>query len=212
MEQPVHDLRSHVPAEAPNTTRRTGILIGVGILHFGLVWALVVGLASGLIEKLPEEIKAEVVKPTEDKKPPPPPPPDLAKPPPPFVPPPEINIASEAPATNAITAVQATQPTPAAPPVAAPTPPKAIGRTHNCDTYYPDLSLRLNEQGTVVVQYQVGVDGTISNVSVRTSSGSDRLDQAAVSCVSSRFRSEPATQGGKPVAVTTASQILFKFK
>src|SRR5512140_2796150 len=130
MEQPVHDLRSHVPAEAPNTTRSTGILIGVGILHFGLVWALVVGLASGLIEKLPEEIKAEVVKPTEDKKPPPPPPPDLAKPPPPFVPPPEITIAPEAPATTAITAVQAKQPTPATPPPI--TSPASIGTPHNC--------------------------------------------------------------------------------
>ena len=212
MEQPVHDLRSHVPAEAPNTTRRTGILIGVGVLHVGLIWALVVGLASGLIQKLPEELKAEVVKPTEDKKPPPPPPPDLAKPPPPFVPPPEINIATDAPVTNAITAVQSVQPTAPAPVVAAPTPPKAVGRTHNCDSYYPDLSRRLNEQGTVIVQYVVGVDGSISNVAVRTTSGSDRLDQAAVSCVSSRFRSEPATQGGKPVAVTTASAIQFKFK
>jgi protein TonB len=212
MEQPVHDLRSHVPAEAPNTTRRTGILIGVGVLHVGLIWALVVGLASGLIQKLPEELKAEVVKPTVDKKPPPPPPPDLAKPPPPFVPPPEINIATDAPVTNAITAVQSVQPTPPAPVVAAPTPPKAIGRTHNCDPYYPDLSKRLSEQGTVVVQYVVGVDGSISNVAVKTTSGSDRLDQAAVSCVQTRFKSEPATQGGKPVAVTTASAIQFKLK
>ena len=46
MEQPVHDLRSHVPAEAPNTTRRTGILVGVGVLHIGLIWALIAGLAD----------------------------------------------------------------------------------------------------------------------------------------------------------------------
>jgi protein TonB len=212
MEQPTHDLRAHAPAEAPNTTRRTAILIGVGILHVGLIWALIVGLASGLIEKLPDELKAEVVQPKDEVKPPPPPPPDLAKPPPPFVPPPELNIANDAPATNAITAVQAVQPTPPAPVQAAPTPPRPVGRTHNCDSYYPDLSRRLNEQGVVVVQYEVGADGTISNVTVRTTSGSDRLDQAAVSCVSSRFRSEPATQGGKPVAVTTASAIQFKFK
>src|SRR5215831_16231848 len=134
MDQPVHDLRSHVPTAAENTSRRTIILIGVGILHVGLIWALIAGLASGLIEKLPEELKAEVVQPKEDVKPPPPPPPDLAKPPPPFVPPPEINIAADAPVTNAITAVQAVTPTPPTPAPPAPTltPSKAVGRTHDC--------------------------------------------------------------------------------
>jgi protein TonB len=186
-------------------------LIGVGVLHVGLIWALVVGLASGLIQKLPEELKAEVVKPTEEKKPPPPPPPDLAHPPPPFVPAPEITIAPDAAPSTAIAAVQSTQPTAPAP-VVAPTPPKAVGRTHNCDSYYPDVSRRLNEQGTTVVQYVVGVDGSITNVAVRTSSGSERLDEAAVSCVQTKFRSEPATQGGKPVSVTTATAVQFKFK
>ncbi len=148
MEQPTHDLRAHAPSVAANTGRRTAILIGVGILHVGLVWALIAGLAAGLIDKLPEELKAEVVQPKDEVKPPPPPPPDLAKPPPPFVPPPEINIAADTPITNAIVAVQATTPVP--PPVVsapAPTPSKAVGRTHDCATYYPDLSRRLNEIG-----------------------------------------------------------------
>src|ERR1700761_6584512 len=133
MEQPTHDLRAHAPGLRQNSGRRTAILIGVGILHVGLVWALIAGLASGLIEKLPEEIKAEVVKPKDDVKPPPPPPPDMAKPPPPFVPPPEINIAADT-NTTAIQAVQNTVPTPPAPPpqpaAPAPTQLSAITRTH----------------------------------------------------------------------------------
>ena len=200
MEQPVHDLRSHIPAEAPNPARRTGILVGVGILHVGLIWALVVGLASGLIEKLPEELKAEVVQPKDEVKPPPPPPPDLAKPPPPFVPPPELNIANDAPVNNAITAVQATVPTAPKPAEPTITPSKAVGHSHDCTSYYPDLSRRLNESGDVLVHYDVGVDGTITNVGVSKSSGSDRLDQAAVSCVSSRWRNTPAMNGDTPVA------------
>lgn len=200
MEQPVHDLRSHVPAEAPNTTRRTGTLIAVGILHVGLIWALVVGLASGLIEKLPEELKAEVVQPKDEVKPPPPPPPDLAKPPPPFVPPPELNIAADTAPTTAITAVQAVQPTQPKPAEPTITPSKQVGRTHDCNSYYPDLSRRLNESGDVLVHYDVGVDGAITNVGVAKSSGSDRLDQAAVSCVSTRWRNTPAMQGDTPVA------------
>jgi len=153
MEQPRHDLRSHIPTAVENTSRRTIILIGVGILHVGLIWALVVGLASGLVQKGLEEIKAEVVKPTEDKKPPPPPPPDMAKPPPPFVPPPELNIAADSPVNNAIVAVQNT-------PHPAPTitPSQALGRTHDCQSFYPDLSKRLNESGEVQVHYDVGAD------------------------------------------------------
>ncbi len=202
MEQPTHDLRAHAPTLRENSGRRTAILIGVGILHVGLVWALIAGLASGLIEKLPEEIKAEVVQPKDDVKPPPPPPPDLAKPPPPFVPPPELNIASDAPVTNAITAVQPNVATPPAPAQPAPviTPSKAVGRSHDCSSSYPEMSNRLNEQGDVLVRYDVGVDGSISNVTVAKTSGHDRLDAAAVSCVSSKWRNTPAMNGNTPVA------------
>jgi periplasmic protein TonB len=202
MEQPAHDLRAHAPTIRQNSGRRTAILIAVGILHVGLVWALIAGLASGLIEKLPEEIKAEVVQPKDQIKPPPPPPPDLAKPPPPFVPPPEINIASDAPVTNAITAVQPNVVTPPAPVQAPPvvTASKVVGHTHDCQSFYPDLAKRMNEQGNVMIRYDVGVDGAITNVTVTHSSGSDRLDAAAVQCVSTKWRNTPAMQGNTPVA------------
>src|SRR5476651_1835698 len=159
MEQPKHDLRSHIPTAVENTSRRTIILIGVGIMHVGLIWALIVGLASGIVQKGIEEIKAEVVKPTEDKKPPPPPPPDLAHPPPPFVPMPELNIATDAPAANTIV-VQHTVPTAAPQPTI--TPSKALGRSHDCASFYPDLSKRLSESGDVLVHYDVGIDGSIT--------------------------------------------------
>jgi len=178
------------------TGRRTIILIGVGILHVGLIWALIVGLASGIVQKGLQEIKAEIVKPVDEKKPPPPPPPDLAQPPPPFVPAPEFNIAPDAPVTNAIVAVQA-KPPPAAPVIM---PSKAVGRSHDCATFYPDLSKRLNESGDVLVHYDVGIDGSISNVGVAKSSGSERLDQAAVTCVSTRWRNTPAMNGTTAVA------------
>jgi len=212
MEQPTHDLRSHVPNAIEGTGTKSVSLLVVGAIHVGLAFALIAGLKAGLMDKLPEELKAEVVQPKDEVKPPPPPPPDLAKPPPPFVPPPEINIASDAPVTNAITAVQAVAPTPPAP-VQAPviTPAKAVGRTHDCQSYYPPLSQKLNESGTVVIHYDVGVDGAISNVGISKSSGSDRLDQAAVSCVSSKWRDSPASQGDTPVA-SPNHQAAIQFK
>ncbi|MEJ0028495.1 MAG: energy transducer TonB [Rhizomicrobium sp.] len=212
MEQPTHDLRAHIPSTVEGTsTRSVSLLVVVGI-HIGLAFALIAGLKAGLIEKLPEELKAEVVQPKDDVKPPPPPPPDLAKPPPPFVPPPEINIATDAPVTNAITAVQAVAPTPPAP-VQAPvvTPSKAVGRTHDCQSYYPPLAAKLNETGNVLIHYDVGADGSISNVGIVKSSGSDRLDQAAVNCVSSKWRNTPAMQGDTPVA-TPGHQAIIQFK
>ena len=212
MEQPTHDLRAHVPSAVEGTgTRSVSLLVVIGI-HIGLAFALIAGLKSGLIDKLPDELKAEVVQPKDEVKPPPPPPPDLAKPPPPFVPPPEINIASDAPVTNAITAVQAVQPTPPAP-VQAPvvTAAKAVGRTHDCQSYYPPLAAKLNETGNVLIHYDVGVDGAISNVGIVKSSGSDRLDQAAVNCVSSKWRDSPAMQGETPVA-SPNHQAIIQFK
>ncbi|HJW41952.1 MAG TPA: energy transducer TonB [Rhizomicrobium sp.] len=210
MEQPTHDLRSHIPTAIEGTGTRSVSLVVVGLIHVGLAFALIAGLKSGLIDKLPEELKAEVVQPKDEVKPPPPPPPDLAKPPPPFVPPPEINIASEAPSTNAITAVQAVQPTPPAP-VQTITPAKMVGRTHDCNSYYPPLSAKLNESGNVLIHYDVGVDGSITNVGVSKSSGSDRLDQAAVNCVSSKWRDSPAMQGETPVA-SPNHQAIIQFK
>jgi len=212
MEQPTHDLRSHITTSgAADNGRRTIALIVVGILHFGLIFAIIAGLKAGLIQKIPEELTAEVVKPKDEVKPPPPPPPDLAKPPPPFVPPPEINIATDAPATNAITAVQATVPVP--PPVVQPTitPSKAVGRTHDCQGSMPELSRRLNETGNVLIHYDVGVDGSISNVGVSKSSGSERLDNAAVQCVSTKWRNTPAMQGDTPVA-SPGHQALIQFQ
>ena len=194
MEQPTHDLRMHVPTTVETTGRRTLILIGVGILHVGLIWALVVGLAAGIVQKGVEVIQAEIVKPKDEVKPPPPPPPDLTVPPPPFVPAPEFNIAPDAPVTNAIVAVQNK------PPPTPNTPSKAVGRSHNCDPFYPDLSKRLNETGDVLVHYDVGIDGSISNVGISKASGSDRLDQAAVACVATRWRNTPAMIGNTPVA------------
>jgi protein TonB len=196
MEHASHDLRTHSILPAP-TPRRLGALVVVGILHVGLIAALIVGLKSGIITALPQDIKADIETPKLDKTPPPPPP-ELQKPPPPFVPPPEINITTEAPATNAIT-VSNRPPPPAQVTV---TPPHAVGHTHDCSLkYYPEMSVRLNETGTTGIAYDISTDGTITNVHVVRPSGVERLDNAAVSCVSNGWRSTPAMNGNVPTAV-----------
>lgn len=65
---------------------------------------------------------------------------------------------------------------------------------------YPALSRRLGEQGRVVVRVLIGVDGTAQQAEVDTSSGYDRLDQAALSTVR-RWRYVPGRRGGVPEAM-----------
>ena len=206
MHQPEHDLR---PFQASVASPRRFISVGlVALLHVVIIYALATGLAANLVSKLPTELKAEVVeqKPPEQEKTPPPPPPDLAKPPPPFVPPPDINIQSEAPATNAISNVQSRRPAPV-----AIVPPKPAGRSHSCYSGYPPISKRLNEQGRVVVQLTVEANGSVSNPKLVKSSGYSRLDDAALRCVS-YWHYHPATQAGKPIAVTTKAAIDYRLR
>ena len=65
---------------------------------------------------------------------------------------------------------------PAAPP---PTELKPIARTHSIPPY-PTISQRLGEQGTVTLKVTIGTDGSVTEDSIEKTSGSDRLDQAAL--------------------------------
>ena len=86
------------------------------------------------------------------------------------------------------------------PPAPILAPSHAVGHTHNCTDYYPEFSRRWDESGDVLVRYDVGADGKISNVTVARSSGHAALDEAAIVCVSQRWRNTPALRDGVPVA------------
>ena len=217
MDQPLHDLR---PFKVANPTSHRFVSVGgVVLLHVVAVYVLASGLAQNLMQKLPQEFKAEVIPPkTEVVKPPPPPPPEMLKPPPPFVPPPDISIQTEAGPTNTIT-VQSKVATPPPPPAPPPAPPKPAGITAPvqiagggavCQSvYYPPIAIRLNQTGTSVVTVHIGADGSVQNVDVTGTSGHDSLDQAAVKCITSRWRFKPAMQNGQPVA--TAKEYAIKW-
>lgn len=68
---------------------------------------------------------------------------------------------------------------------------------HNPPLDYPRLSRLRGEQGRVVVNVLIGVDGSVQGVAVNTSSGFERLDQAALSSVQ-RWRFVPGKKGGVP--------------
>lgn len=95
--------------------------------------------------------------------------------------------------------------TPNAPP-APPATPKVTQPSTDADYLnnarppYPPMSKRLNEQGKVVVRALIGTDGTASQASIKSSSGFDRLDQAALATVL-KWRYVPGKRGGVPEAM-----------
>jgi protein TonB len=167
------------------TKQSIGFLVVI-LLHVGLGYVVVSGLGRSAIEviKQPLETKLiEEVKPPDT--PPPPPPPKVAPPPPPFIPVPDIQVRA-APA-NAIQAVTTVKPV-EAPPPPPPPPPKAepvrkapvIDAAKSCRLpEYPAVSRRMEEQGTVVLEMLIDLDGRVSDSKIAQSSGHPRLDEAA---------------------------------
>jgi protein TonB len=198
------------PVKKMKKNRMPGIVFVV-VLHIVMIYALASGLANSTIELLRGDLETTVVAETEaDDTPPPPPPPDF-KPPPPTVPPPDIVIdLTTAPQqqTNTITAT-VDRPAPPPPVAAAPPPPpppapilppkSMANRNVVTAEDYPPISLRLQEQGRVMINVLVDTNGRCKDAQVTQSSGVNRLDEAAVNICKRKFRFEPATQEGKPV-------------
>jgi TonB family protein len=76
--------------------------------------------------------------------------------------------------------------------------PGPSGERHSCAGYYPPLSLRLGEEGTTVLSYRVSTTGSVKDVAIVHSSGSDRLDLASALCVT-HWTYKPVSQGGQNV-------------
>jgi protein TonB len=105
---------------------------------------------------------------------------------------PSANTGSKANAPTASTALTA--------PPKVELPSSSADYLNNPKAPYPPLSKRLGEQGSVVVRVWIGTDGLASQPSLKTSSGFDRLDQAALNAVLS-WRYVPGKRGGVPEAM-----------
>lgn len=64
---------------------------------------------------------------------------------------------------------------------------------------YPPMSKRMREQGTVLLRVLVNPEGRADKVEIQTSSGSSRLDTAALNTVQ-KWRFAPAKQGIQAIA------------
>lgn len=115
------------------------------------------------------------------------------------------NDSAKPPSPEPATAAVAAAPSPAG----AVTPPRFdAAYLDNPAPAYPAIARRTGEQGRVLLRVLVSPAGTAESVEVRTSSGSQRLDNAALETVR-RWRFVSARQGGEAVAAWVLVPISF---
>lgn len=202
MERPQHELAAVAAKTKQSRVTSLGIVIGI---HVIIISALIVGLSNDQLRKEVMDISASVVAKKAAPKELPPPPPAMVRPPPTIAaPPPQIVIAAPPPVVEAPKVV-------APPPPPPPTELKSIEKTHTLPPY-PALSQRMGEQGTTLLKVSIDNTGKVTDCTVVTSSGSKRLDDAAVEYVKANWRWQPPTQAGKPVAATTEVSVKWDLK
>jgi protein TonB len=74
---------------------------------------------------------------------------------------------------------------------------------------YPPAAIRGNEEGALSLSILVGTDGRVRDVQVAESSGSSRLDQAAMSEARAHWRLRPATRNGVPFEQWLTLRVVF---
>lgn len=104
---------------------------------------------------------------------------------------------------------------PAAPLTPTPVPSSRarfdVAYLNNPAPAYPGLARRLGEEGTVRLRVWVSREGRAGKVELAQSTGSPRLDRAALETVS-RWRFEPARENGAPVEQWVIVPIKFKLE
>ena len=105
--------------------------------------------------------------------------------------------------------------TPKAPPKAEPVveekielPRFGVAYLNNPQPDYPSMSRRLGEEGRVLMKVLVSSDGAARTVDVQESSGSERLDNAAVNAVK-KWRFIPARKNNQPLDAFVLVPIKF---
>ncbi len=192
-------------------------VVGIGIvilLHIAIIYALMNALAHRSVEIVRSPIETKIIdQAPQEKIEPPPPPPQFAPPPPPFIPPPEIDIERPPPPvqSTAPTVITTVKPAPAP----APEPVRVLPRIdaqHSHEPDYPPQSRRLGEQGSLVLQALIAVDGRVLEAKLVQSSGFDRLDRAALEGIKSDYRFVPGTVDGKPQPMWYTFKFTWKLR
>ena len=165
-----------------SSPRRFGGIAFVVLLHVAIIYALVNGLGSAVVDVLRAPLKTEVI---QDVQPPPEAPPPS--------PPPVANVTTVRP--------------PAPTPVARPPIARAAGLDPNqsCTApEYPEQAEDMGQTGTTLLQFLIGANGSGEQARIATSSVHDQLDQAALQALSACKFKPALNANGQPQEAWTS--------
>ncbi|HUO36449.1 MAG TPA: energy transducer TonB [Mycobacterium sp.] len=186
-------------------------LIAVFIVHVLLIWAFSSGLATRIIHVAEGPLETNIVQEVQKRDLPPPPPPPKMERPPVEVPPPDVVINIPVESTSTAITNTTTKHVEAPPPAPKPVVRTAPQQLNKLDpaNFYPPTSIRMEEQGTVVIRVCWGADGKVSGTpTVDKTSKSSRLDEAAVR-MGTQVRMKPGTVDGKPIEGCSTMPVKF---
>lgn len=207
----------------PHAARRGGLLGIVIGAHIGVF--LIILAARTVAPQITEiPLIVDLIQPAQESLP-------QAKPLPVIKPQPVRERPAPAPRqpqpVSAIEATQSNTPAPAAPVATpaevkpappAPPAPEPVTQARFDANYlanpapsYPPLSKRMGEEGKVILRVSVSPQGTAENVEIKTSSGSQRLDEAAQKTVR-LWKFIPAKRGDTPIQSFVLVPIIFKLE
>jgi protein TonB len=210
--------------------RVIGAIVGVVALHVALLIFLLTQrdtsprpveartIAAELISAPPQPVAAPAVILSTPTPPPPkpvPPKPKVQSHVKPALAPTPMPVQTDAPSTLAAAAPEPA-PAPSSPPPAIGRPTLALGAPKDvshldCNIAapeYPALSRRRNETGTAVVRFMVGLTGRIENIELKKTSGSSRLDDAALDAMRAST-CKPYKENGEPVRAAYSQPFVF---
>ena len=86
--------------------------------------------------------------------------------------------------------------------------PPSLSKAQDCNESYPFWAWLLDQEGTTELAFNVLADGTVENVSVTKSSGTQGLDDGAVKCVK-KWHYLPAIKDGKLADARWTTQVVW---
>ena len=205
---------------SPSASRRSGLLMVVIGLHAAVI-AVVIAAKTVVPQIMEMPLIVDLVQPAEIK-PPEAKPLPVTKPQPVFqkpqtrpTPTPVIEATQSQVATaNApVASPPDVKPAPPAPPAEAPVVQARFDADYlkNPAPPYPPLSRRMGEEGKVILRVSVNPQGGADQVEIRSSSGSQRLDESAVNTVK-HWKFIPAKRGDSAVQSWVLVPIVFKLE
>lgn len=123
-------------------------------------------------------------------------------------------LAAQSEAAKTDSEAPLAKPSPPSPPAPAATLTQArfdADYLQNPAPAYPAMSRRLGEEGRVLLRVHVDASGRPTQIEVKTSSGSPRLDQSALDAVA-RWKFIPARRGDEAIAAWVQVPIVFNLK